>query len=359
MSTPARAGNARPVHRRNMLIGGSALLLGAMMPLSPAVAAPYQLQRYGGANRYAVAAATTAEMQQWSGGIDVVYIASGELWSDGLTAGPAAQADPDLSGALLLTQKNVLPKETAAALAELRPRTIVVVGSTGTISAGVEQQLRKYASSTVLRVAGKDRYEVSANLSKRSTPRPTGDTVYLAGGTVFADALSGAGAAAAMKRSVLLTAPTTLPPSVAAELKRLKPKRVVVLGGPSTVSDKVLGQVRQIARADRIGGKDRYEVSAALIRDIDRDMKASSGGDSLIRSTVIVNGTNFPDALSATNITAGGVLLVQPTSLPAPAVKLLNELPVDSVKIVGGPSSVSVAVEKRVEGLIDKWDLWG
>lgn len=104
MSTYARAGTARPGHTRRMLIGGSALLLAAMMPLPSAMAAPYQVERLGGANRYAVAAATTTHMQNWIGGIDTVYIASGELWTDGLTAGPAARSNPDVSGALLLTR---------------------------------------------------------------------------------------------------------------------------------------------------------------------------------------------------------------------------------------------------------------
>lgn len=35
---------------------------------------------------------------------------------------------------------------------------------------------------------------------------------------------------------VLLTDTTSLPQSVAAELMRLEPKRIVVLGGPNTIS---------------------------------------------------------------------------------------------------------------------------
>lgn len=73
-----------------------------------------------------------------------------------------------------------------------------------------------------------------------------------------------------------------------------------------------------------------------------------------MRNVSITDGTNFPDALSATNIATGGILLTKPTSLPEASIRILDEHPIDSATIVGGPASVSPAVESQVERLIDK-----
>jgi len=68
--------------------------------------------------------------------------------------------------------------------------------------------------------------------------------VYVAAGTNFPDGLSGSAAAGELGGPLLLTAPGGLPVSVATELARLKPRRVVVLGGTSAVSDAVVLQLR-------------------------------------------------------------------------------------------------------------------
>lgn len=73
-----------------------------------------------------------------------------------------------------------------------------------------------------------------------------------------------------------------------------------------------------------------------------------------MRNVSITDGANFPDALSATNIATGGILLTTPTSLPEASIRILDEHPIDSATIVGGPASVSPAVESQVERLIDK-----
>ena len=63
---------------------------------------------------------------------------------------------------------------------------------------------------------------------------------YIADAFNFPDALAGAAAAGTLAGPVLLAA-TNLPlnPSTTTELKRLKPKRVVVLGGTAVISNAV------------------------------------------------------------------------------------------------------------------------
>jgi putative cell wall-binding protein len=58
---------------------------------------------------------------------------------------------------------------------------------------------------------------------------------------VFPDALSASATAIANHAPVLLVTKGAVPSATAAELARLAPDRIVVLGGTNTVSDAVLG----------------------------------------------------------------------------------------------------------------------
>jgi len=110
----------------------------------------------------------------------------------------------------------------------------VVLGGPNTITPEVEATLQSYAA-TVTRWAGPDRFSTSAAITRLSYDPGVG-TVYIASGRVFSDALSGAPVAGMTAGPVLLTDTTTLPESVALELARLAPRRIVVLGGPRTLS---------------------------------------------------------------------------------------------------------------------------
>jgi hypothetical protein len=67
---------------------------------------------------------------------------------------------------------------------------------------------------------------------------------YVATGLNFPDALAGAAAAGYVGGPLLLVTGTTVPPATAAELSRLRPGSVIVLGGTTVVSDAVLASIR-------------------------------------------------------------------------------------------------------------------
>ena len=87
----------------------------------------------------------------------------------------------------------------------------------------------------VSRLAGNDRYGTAAAISA-ATFKPGVPVVYLATGLNFPDALAGAAAAGATGGPLLLVTTTTLPPATAAELARLKPARIVLLGSKAVVA---------------------------------------------------------------------------------------------------------------------------
>lgn len=196
----------------------------------------------------------------------------------------------------------------------------------------------------VSRIAGADRYDQSVKASKAGGD--SSSIVFLASGEKFADALSASAIAGGWEAPLLLTPAAAAPPEVLAEIDRLGAETVVVVGGPASVSQHVLDQLATVvtpAGVHRIGGADRYEVSRNLITDPLNDILG-------LRDIYVAAGGNFPDALSAAPAAAlinSAVLLVDgsETALTLAEKQLLTDLSVTRVHIVGGPLSVSAALQ--------------
>ncbi|MBI3746197.1 MAG: cell wall-binding repeat-containing protein [Chloroflexi bacterium] len=90
-----------------------------------------------------------------------------------------------------------------------------------------------------VRLSGPDRYATAAAISA-ATYAPGVPVAYIATGENFADALAGAPAAGSAGGPILLVPTSSIPSVIAAELTRLQPARIVVLGGPSVVWPSVL-----------------------------------------------------------------------------------------------------------------------
>jgi Ca2+-binding RTX toxin-like protein len=146
---------------------------------------------------------------------------------------------------------------------------------------------------------------------------------------------------------MMLVRPNLIPPSTLAELERLQPDRIVVLGGPASVNPSVFTQLQELTNGTvtRIGGATRYEVSAEL-----SEVSYPNGASRAYVST----GQNFPDALAASPVAGlnkSPLLLVQTNSVPAAVMAELERLDVDEIVILGGTGSVSLAVEAQLATL--------
>ncbi|MGN7800822.1 cell wall-binding repeat-containing protein [Leifsonia sp. 22587] len=191
---------------------------------------------------------------------------------------------------------------------------------------------------TVNRTAGSDRFATSVEVSKAAYPDPaTVGTVYVANGISFPDALSGGPAAAQDSGPLLLTAPGYLPASVSAEIARLHPAHIVVVGGPAVVSDDVLTTLRGLSTdVQRVYGGDRFGTSQAVIRH------SFTSAPTVYVST----GLNFPDSLSAGGA-AGSLhaplLLVNgnATSVDPATAQLLHDLGTTHIVVIGGSAVMS------------------
>ncbi|GAA2042453.1 hypothetical protein GCM10009819_31110 [Agromyces tropicus] len=187
------------------------------------------VMRVGGRDRYDTAVQMFLSVPTST---DRVYIASGQGFPDALAAGSLAGRD---YAPLLLTSRYAVPEVVKEHLRQRKPKHIIIVGGTGAVSSAVESTLRSYASESVTRIAGKDRFATAVEVSKQRAQWPAG-IAYVASGLAYPDALTATPAAQIHGVSVLLVAPNSIPAVVDQELKRLQPRHIVILGGTGAVS---------------------------------------------------------------------------------------------------------------------------
>ena len=196
------------------------------------------------------------------------------------------------------------------------------------------------------RFAGANRFETAARISFDTFPTPAADgpgipVAYVTNGMNFPDALAGGVAAAAEGGPILLTSiPGEIGAATAGELIRLRPQRIVVLGGTGAVSGATLTALGNYTDGPvvRIGGVDRFATAAQI---------ANEFATPPVSRVFIANGLNYADALAASAVGArdgSPILLATPTSLPQATRNALAALDPAQIVIVGGTGAVSAGV---------------
>lgn len=196
------------------------------------------------------------------------------------------------------------------------------------------------------RHAGDNRVGTATAISERVLP--SADTVVLARGDVFADALVGGPLAVHLDAPILLTGSSRLSEATAAEIRRLDASNAVLLGGTTALGPGVVDALEDLGlTVERVGGADRFDT-ARLVAD---ELPDSS-------EVLVAEGRNpnpnrgWPDAVSASGLAspqALPVLLVTSDGVPAPTAAAIDEG--DDVTIVGGPAAVSDATAAALDGL--------
>lgn len=289
--------------------------------------------RIAGADRYK----TAAELVRTSvpAGVGTVYVAQGNEFADAVSASAVAGS---IGTGILLVTRDRIPSATARQLQRLGPRRIVVLGGTTAISGDVQRALGAYAPR-VDRVGGRTRYETSALVSQHFAPGVP--TAFVATGKNFPDALSAGALAADRDSPVVLVEPDRIPDAVKTELTRLRPQRVVVVGGSAAVSDRVFRALERYSDGNvgRIGGADRYEVSARVAR-----------GFSEPRISYLATGEDFADAVTGGAVAGrrgGPMLLSRSADLPSPVRDQLTALRETRGVVLGGTGSLKPIVRDQ------------
>lgn len=196
------------------------------------------------------------------------------------------------------------------------------------------------------RLAGAGRYDTMAAIVKEGWSGST-DTVIVATGTNYKDALAAAGLAGLYNSPVVLTEGKKLSSQAEGRLKALAPRKVYVAGGPVAISDTTLSQIRLATGADvdRIMGKTSAGTSAALAR--------AGKGRWLDSTAIIATNKSFKDALSVAPLSYAKrwpiLLADNGQSLSSEVVSALRDCGIKKVYIVGGELAVTPRVVSQLK----------
>ncbi len=185
------------------------------------------------------------------------------------------------------------------------------------------------AASTADRLAGTDRYDTAIQIADEFK---TSDVVYLARGDNQADAVAGG----KLKNGPLLLVNegSRTREAVAAEVKKLKAKHVVVLGGVGAVSDDTVKAVAGNADILRISGANRFETAVEISKALTNNQTAAK--------VYLANGMTLVDALAGGTIPDNAPILLTDGSgsLPSSTVAEIKRLKPTEIVALGGARAV-------------------
>ena len=204
------------------------------------------------------------------------------------------------------------------------------------------------STKPLVRVAGKDRTETSVEVSK-SIYKKGADVVVISNKDKSSDSISATPYANLLKAPILYSNSSSAPSSIVNEIKRLKAKKIVIVGGDQSITKSQEEQLKAMGiEIDRISGKDRYETSSIIA---DRMIKLSGTADNV----VIANGNSQVDAVSIAPIAVkqtSPILLTNGNKLSTETDKIVSNS--KNIILAGGSQSISANLEKYVRSKSSK-----
>lgn len=294
--------------------------------------------RVAGQDRFGTAVLASQQSFPADASAGAVVLARGDSpdgFADALAGVPLAD---DLGAPLLLSLPTSLPQVTATELERVLPAggTVHVLGGDAAISPQVQAEVEALGYQ-VQRVFGPDRFATAVAIAE-ALGNP--DTVMLATGFEFADALSAGPAAAEVGAAILLTPSTEHAEATDAYLAEFPDVTTYAIGGPAA---------RQYPDADHgLVGSDR-RATAVQVASFFFDAPTNIG---------VARSNDFPDALSggARMARLGGPILLTPTASLDERVgdHLCDLTSIVHGELFGGTAALGQDVETALAGRVDR-----
>lgn len=195
----------------------------------------YYVERIYGSDRYKTAVAVGQRVKQQKD-FDTVIIATGLDFPDAMAMAPFAAG---MGTPILYTSKESLNEDTEKALRDWGIDKVIIAGGHGVVSDNVENHIKNIMGIEVKRIYGADRYLTSLEIAKYYGTDYDYNSLVIATGENFADALTGAPFAAKGTYPVILAGRNHISKDILDYIETLELKKVYILGGPGAVSDDV------------------------------------------------------------------------------------------------------------------------
>lgn len=299
-----------------------------------------KIQRLSGDNRYE----TSVEVSEKNfKSADTVVLASGQNIADALVASSYADIE---EAPILLTNKNSISDEVLDEIERLKADKVVIVGGQSSISSSVESRLKK-EDIKVTRISGSDRFDTSDKLSQEvSRLSKKSSQAILVNGYKNIDALSVSSLATKEELPILLNGRNALNMSVKNRLKQMNVNKVYIIGGNNSISSDVEKELKKMQiSVVRLSGTDRYETSANIAKYAYKDFDEA----------IVASGENPVDALAASTLTGkkeAPILLTNKNKIPKSIKKIIEDMDIGKITIVGGENSITDNVMDDMEDLL-------
>ena len=299
-----------------------------------------KIQRLSGDNRYE----TSVEVSEKNfKSADTVVLASGQNIADALVASSYADIE---EAPILLTNKNSISDEVLDEIERLKADKVVIVGGQSSISSSVESRLKK-EDIKVKRISGSDRFDTSDKLSQEvSRLSKKSNQAILVNGYKNIDALSVSSLATKEELPILLNGRNALNMSVKNRLKQMNVNKVYIIGGNNSISSDVEKELKRMQiSVVRLSGTDRYETSANIAKYAYKDFDEA----------IVASGENPVDALAASTLTGkkeAPILLTNKNKIPKSIKKIIEDMDIGKITIVGGENSITDNVMDDMEDML-------
>ncbi len=194
------------------------------------------------------------------------------------------------------------------------------------------------------RLAGANRDDTAIAVSQEGWTYGA-KAVILARDDDFPDALTSVPLAYMLDAPILLTNPNSLNADTKAEIDRLHPDNIYILGSTAAISSSIEQTLKAQYNVTRLGGKDRFETAANIALFLKDKGFVNSN------QAVVAYGLNFPDALAISSLAAQQhlpILLTQTDSLPDVTKNTLQALGVSKTIVVGSSVVISDQVASKL-----------
>jgi N-acetylmuramoyl-L-alanine amidase len=314
------------------LIAGLALVISLPLMTSASPLA-YQTVRLSGNDR--VETALSIAQKGWSSAQTVILCEYSD-YADSIAATPYAVS---LNAPLLLTRGASLDERVVQELQRLKTQKVILLGGSGCLKTSIEKELENLSLKWE-RIGGANRYETSILLARKISS----DSLILANGDDFPDALSAAAYAGMQQIPIVLTS-RILPSAVSTYYQDTRPRHLIVIGGESVVPSQELTK-NKLTVETRLGGRDRYETNAKVISFMEDSCKSND--------LFLASGITFPDAVAGTVLASkmdAPLLLTEKEDIPSAVYSLLREHMViepPAVSLSSTASSESSALQGKI-----------